>query len=395
VILYTIPSKSARLLARRAISFVVDLAILALFTYAVLDLLYRVEALTPNAVLSMAIVWTWFFYFVLFDWRLEGTPGMLIVGLRLKNAGTGISGFVKCLLRILVTLIVPITIAGRITALVTSKATSFIIWCAALALLAFQPLSIALFGGQSAPDLLLGTGVFPKNASSREYAASLNRNKWLLLVSTSLVAGILLEFAGIPGLGGRFKDIASSNLPGMRTRNSGEAEARVQAALRMSVLKDMPEARDIILEDFKVYSATGALPSATKDQTPDDIACSDSFKLKKRYSIVYAKSSLLTPTFIDALLFKDMVALTGSYTDRPGYLVFEVVKREPFGIFDLERSEDYIFCVTSTNQNELGKMVGLSGVFSPVYSLQFPALLVLGDLERYTAIEKIPIWPPS
>jgi uncharacterized RDD family membrane protein YckC len=104
VILYTIPSKSARILARRAISFVVDLAILALFTYAVLDLLYRVEALTPNAVLSMAIVWTWFFYFVLFDWRFEGTPGMLIVGLRLKNAGNGISGFVKCLLRILVTL---------------------------------------------------------------------------------------------------------------------------------------------------------------------------------------------------------------------------------------------------------------------------------------------------
>lgn len=161
------------------------------------------------------------------------------------------------------------------------------------------------------------------------------------------------------------------------------------------MLKDMPDARDIILEDFEVYSATGELPSATEGQTPDEIACSDSYKLKKRYSIIYAKTNLLTPTFVDAFLFKDMVALTGMYSDRPGYLVFEVVKREPFGLFDLERSEDYIFCVTSTNQNELGKMVGLSQFFSPIYSLQLPALLVLGDLERYTEIEKIPIWPPS
>lgn len=53
----------------------------------------------PNAAFSMAIVWAWFLYFMPFDWRFAGTPGKLIVGLRLRNAGTGVSGFVKYLLR--------------------------------------------------------------------------------------------------------------------------------------------------------------------------------------------------------------------------------------------------------------------------------------------------------
>jgi uncharacterized RDD family membrane protein YckC len=98
-----------------------------LLTYAAVDLLYKVNSLRPNAVLSMIIMWTWFFYFMLFDWRFEGTPGKLIVGLRLKNVGTGASGFIKCLLRSLVALIVPITIVARITGVTTSKTLTSIV----------------------------------------------------------------------------------------------------------------------------------------------------------------------------------------------------------------------------------------------------------------------------
>jgi hypothetical protein len=205
---------------------------------------------------------------------------------------------------------------------------------------------------------------------------------------------MLLTFAGIPGLGARFADIAPDH-PRMRARTSGNAEAREQAALRMLVLKDVPDARDVILEDFKLYSATGELPSDVKDQTLDDLACSNSFKQNKRYAILYAKTNILTPIFINALVFKDMVALTSIYKGRPGYLVFEIVQREPFGAFDIERLEDYTFCVTPANQGGAGKMVAVNQAFSPLSSIQFPGLLVLGDLEKYSAIESIPIWPPS
>ena len=83
----------------------------------------------PNAAFSMAIVWAWFLYFMPFDWRFAGTPGKLIVGLRLRNAGTGVSGFVKYLLRSLATIIVPVAIAGRMTAVFTASRVIGVLEC--------------------------------------------------------------------------------------------------------------------------------------------------------------------------------------------------------------------------------------------------------------------------
>jgi len=368
-------------------SFVVDLAVLTLLTYAILDLLYKAWIIAPSAVVLTVVVWVWFFYFMLFDWRCGGTPGKLIVGLRLKDAGTGTSGFVRCLLRSLVTLLVPITIAGRISAITASKTATFVLWSVALALLAFQPLSIAVSGGQSVPDLLLGTNVLPAGAGPRD-PARLNLKGWLLLVSASLLAGIVLTYSGIPGLGRRFADIFSPDRPGVQTRNSGEMEIREAAALRMLVLKDIPDARDLVLEDFRIYSALGDLPATPRDLNSDELSCANSYRLNKRYAIVYARINPETPTFVQALLFRDLVSLVDKYSDRPGYLVLETVSRQHFGIFDLERVDDLVFCVTETNARSLGDMVGLNASISPLYSLQYPSLLVLADLKTTLSLRR-------
>jgi hypothetical protein len=37
----------------------------------------------------MVIVWTWFFYFVFFEWWFAGTPGILLLGLRLRGCHNG------------------------------------------------------------------------------------------------------------------------------------------------------------------------------------------------------------------------------------------------------------------------------------------------------------------
>jgi len=54
-LLYTIPSKSIRLLATRFVAFVLDLGILALFTYAVGDLLFRYHTVRPSGLLSAGL----------------------------------------------------------------------------------------------------------------------------------------------------------------------------------------------------------------------------------------------------------------------------------------------------------------------------------------------------
>lgn len=393
-LLYTIPSKSIRLLATRFVAFVLDLSVLSLFTYAIGDLLFRYHVVTPSGVLSLVSMWAWFLVFVLFDWRFHGTPGKLLTGLRLKHREMGKLDFVRCLLRSLLILIVPITIAGRITGILTySKTVSFVLWSVALTLLSFLPISMAMSGGQSVVDLLLKIYVLPKRSTSKTYPASLDRRKWLTLVFASLTFGIILAHTSFPGLGGRKIVFQQPSFPERQVIYSGEMETRTAAALRAHMLKD-PISVDPAIEDFKVYSVLGQLPSDVEDQTPATHECMNAFKTKNQYQIIHAKIDRESSIVLKTILLQNLIDLSKLYSGRPGYLVFEVVNRQTFGAFDIEPSEDFIYCLTGTDKQPESTLVGGQASIAILYSLQMPSLLILADLERYAAIEKVPVWPP-
>ncbi len=304
--------------------------------------------------------------------------------------------FVNCLLRSLLILIVPITIAGRITGILTYSTTvSFVLWSAALALLSFLPISIAISGGQSVVDLLLQVYVLPKRSTSKTYLANLDRRKWLFLVFASLTFGTILAYTSFPGLGGRRIEFQPPSFPATQVRYSGEMETRTAAALRAYMLKTpLNYEDDSAIEDFKVYSLLGQLPSTVEDQTPAARECMNSFKVKNRYQVIHAKIDRESIMFAKALLLQNLVNLSSLYSGRPGYLVFEVVNRETFGAFDIESSEDYVYCLTGTDKQPASTLVGGNATISVLYSLQMPSILILADLDRYVAIEKVPIWPP-
>jgi hypothetical protein len=90
----------------------------------------------------MVIVWTWFFYFVFFEWWFAGTPGILLLGLRLRGCHNGkITLAIKCLARNLLTLIVPLTGAGRIQMIPTeSRLGTFAQWSVVTTILSILPL---------------------------------------------------------------------------------------------------------------------------------------------------------------------------------------------------------------------------------------------------------------
>jgi hypothetical protein len=395
VILYTIPIKSIRLLADRLVSFVLDLIILALLTYAVVDLLFKFQVLEPSAALSMTIVWGWFLVFVLCDWRFGGTPGKLILGLRLKDVRSRGRDFIRCFLRSLLTLVVPLAIAGRITAILThSTIASYMLWAIALCLLSFLPLSIAFSGGQSIPDLLLGTAVLPSRVGFNQCPANLNRRDWLLLAVVSFLTGVVLAYTSFPGLGGRTYEFKPPEFPITQVTRSGEAEARIAAGLRSHVLSELPNSV-AALEDFRVISVLGDPPGAATGETPAALACRNSINLNRGYLIVHAKINPQTPTVVKAVLFKDLIGISRLAVGRPGYLVLEISITETFGVFDFESSEAYVLCLTESNGKPEGTLVGAQGTITLPYSLQLPALLMLGDLERYSTIEKVPVWPIS
>jgi hypothetical protein len=154
-----------------------------------------------------------------------------------------------------------------------------------------------------------------------------------------------------------------------------------------------PNNIDSEIEDFKIYTALGKLPGDVVESTPAARECASAFKLSGAYTIVHAKIDRESLTVVKMFLWQNLMGLSPLYSTRPGYLVFEIVNRESFGAFDVESSEDYVFCVAGTGKEAGHQLVGGGAKISILYSLQMPSLLILADLARYSEIEKVPIWP--
>lgn len=391
-LLFTVPIKSIRLLAKRAVAFVLDLAILALFTYAVCDLLFRHQVVKPCGLVSLIVVWAWLFFAIFCDWKFSGTPGKLLLGLRLRSRTTATLDFLKCMLRSLLILFVRITIAGRITSILTYSPTiSFVLWSAALSVLSFLPLSMAISGGQSVVDLLLKTSVLPRR-NLKQYPAGLDRTKWLVLVFASLAFGTGLAYASFPGLGSLGAEFKKPSLPAVEARRSGEDEAATAATLRAYMMRS-PNNIDSEIEVFKLYRVLGKPAGEVLENTPAARECASAFKLAGGYTLIYAGVNRESLTVVKMFLWQNLMSLSPLYSTRPGYLVFEIANRQTFGTFDVEAYEKYTFCVVGTGKEAGQQLVGGSPGIAILYSLQMPSLLFLADLARYSEIERVPIWP--
>jgi RDD family len=390
-ILFTIPIKSVRLLAGRLVAFIVDLTLLGLLTTAVVGLLFKSRAIKPSGIVSMAIVWTWFFFFVLFDWRFSGTPGKLILGLKLRTTSNATATLLKCLARSSLVLLVPLIAGGRILTILTASRLGFFAkWSIGIALLSLFPLSIAFCGGQSLPDLLLGTAVLGERSNANRYPVRLNRQVWLSLLIASLLAGVVSAFTSSMANGNLFPGRELPMPPITTIERTGGEEARIGARLWSYLQEGVPSPNDF-LQDVRVISAIGELPSGSDGMTPA-VPCLEAFKAKKSYTIVREQISSETPTFIKTRLFENFIRTLSLYGERPAFHVFELSTRESFGVFSIESSEDYTFCSVDSEGTPVDSLVDLNGSLGFEGSINELALLFLGDLDTYSQVEKVPIW---
>jgi uncharacterized RDD family membrane protein YckC len=386
-ILFTVPLNSVRLLAKRLVAFVLDLVLLGLFTLAVVGLLFRTEVVKPSAIVSLVVVWAWILLFVLFDWGFAGTPGKLLFGLRLKSRSEGRPSFITCLARDLVILVVSVIGPGRILMMPTATTIgAFAQWSIALALLSFFPLSIVFSGGQSLPDLFLGTLVLTTGSSTIQYPTHLHKRGWLALVVASLLIGVI--FAAAPS-SPVLKKMAPT-APMILVQTSGEREARIAEGLRGFLRPDFPGAEDY-LQEVRVSSVIGELPTAG-DEISAPLACQESFKSTRSYQIVREQISGSTPTIAKTIFFENLIHSSDMYVKRPAFLVFQVASRDSFGVFNIEFSENHAFCLMDSDGKPQNLLVGLSRTFSIPASMSEPTALLLGDLDSYSRVENVPIW---
>lgn len=388
-ILFTVPIKGIRLLARRLVAFILDFVLFGLTTIGVAWLLFETRLTRPSALTSMALVWSWIWLFVLLDWRFAGTPGKKIMGLRLKGRAGESPSFLGCVARNLLTFVVPLSIAGYILSVLTfSKRTQSVEWTLAVSLLSLVPLSIAFSGGQSLPDLLLRLNVVPKRSHEGQFPASLNRRKWLFLVLASLLLGVTYGF--MPGMGDIASDAKQPLFPGHQSRAT-EAEAGVAATLWPRVIAGVQDPEES-LQDLHVYSTFGDLPTRpSKGDLQGAETCQASFK--RSYLTIRLQLAPGAPTMIAYSVFANMVSSLNHFVGRPAFLVLEVSRRRSLGAFDIEVPEDYTLCLTGSNASPENNVVAASSSIRVEGSFNALAWLFLGDLGKYSYVEKCPIYP--
>ncbi len=333
------------------------------------------------------IVWAWILLFVLFDWGFAGTPGKLLFGLRLRSRGEGHPSFITCVARDLVILVVSVIGPGRILMIPTATTLgAFAQWCIALALFSFFPLSIAFSGRQSLPDLFLGTVVLTKRSSTNQYPTRLHKWGWLALVVASLMIGVI--FAAAPSL--PILEKMAPTPPIIDVQKSGEREARIAEGLRGFLRPDFPGAEDY-LRDVRVFSVVGELPTGGGEISAP-LACQESFRSTRSYQIVREQISGSAPTIAKTIFFENLIHSSDMYVKRPAFLVFEVASRDSFGVFNIEFSENHVFCLMDSDGKPQNLLVGLSRTFSIPASISEPTALLLGYLDSYSQVENVPIW---
>ncbi len=388
-ILYFVPIKSVQLFAKRVLAFVVDLALLALFTVGVMDLLYQGAVVEPSAIVSMAIVWSWFLLFVLSDWRLKSTPGKLLVGLRLRRASEGNIDLIKCLARNFLTLAVPIIVSGRLLGIPNtySRMGTIVRLSSGYSLLALLPLSIIFSGGQALPDLLLDIAVLPKRTAINHYPSRLNKKRWLFLFLASTLTGFIIGYAT------SLQAELARRPPIPPLSVTYESESQSSAWLWPRLQAGIPNP-DVFVQNVQVFSASGELPSSIYEAL-EPTPCSISPKALAGFLIVEVQVRLLTPTPLKADLYRnlqDTFSAEVPANKRPGFLLFEISTKRGFGAFTLTSEEDTVLCLAGSDGKPLNSFAFAGEAAVGREAISEVSVLSLGRLEVYSEIEKLPIW---
>jgi uncharacterized RDD family membrane protein YckC len=378
-ILFAIPSKSVRLLATRLVAFAVDFILLALLTVAVVGILFTSQLIEPSSIVSMAIIWSWILLFVFVDWRFSGTPGQLLLGLRLKRKDNTPVDLLGCLARNLLLFVVPLCLAGPVLTYAPDLG-SRVNWSVAVALLAVFPLSVAISGGQSLPDLLLGIVVLPRLADTTHNRAELGGLRWLCLLIGSALAGIIFAF-GTSVYGSLLFERKPPPAPITRYQST-EADTRLAAQLWPYLQMGIREPQRY-LYNVRVITIEGELPDSN-DNVVQIMPFEKAYAAKKTIKLVQAQISSRTSNLMRAALLQNFLAASSlrfPQKQRPAFVLFEFFRKEDFGVFEFRFWDTSILCLMF-NKNEpvdfyvaSDQSLGING------SINEPSILFLGYLD--------------
>jgi hypothetical protein len=181
-----------RFLALRTFAFSIDILFLFVLTIVALPFAYQADG-EPSEFIITCVVWSWFIYFVLFDWRFKGTLGKRMLGLRIDSQTIKFH-FIRIVIRTILTMLLPVLVGIGIGKILNSSPSKFGMAEAIfvrVVLISANFASIVFLGGnQGFADRITHTAVIYENGTSSSYYKHITKRNWLFAYTIPFIGGL-------------------------------------------------------------------------------------------------------------------------------------------------------------------------------------------------------------
>lgn len=389
-LLMTVPVQGIKLCALRAVAFLVDTLFLGALTFVGL-LVYRPQGVYPGAPILMLVVWLWFFYFVIFDWRSATTPGKQLFGLQVISVRNSRLSFCALFVRGIIVLI-PTLLGDGLFGNAYVMTGSFLGMAFGITLMSLIPMSVVMLGGnQGIVDATVGIAIKSggKRVEPWPLRKALRRLPTIFL--SSLALGIFLTFfialahrelpfgrpAGKPALSG---------LEGV-AQNRVVVDPSAVGALWMSLPQGIKSPTSVI-RYIQILEATPNSFSfdPAKSRIYNSLSSKIDFEKYGNIRIIQISLSVTASSLIKLQIMHNLATYLGPsipLSERPKYVILEFLTEYDFGFFRFNSAEDILFSMMISEGRPEDSYAELSGggtFFQLGESLHDVRWLLLGGL---------------
>ena len=324
------------------------------------------------------------------EWQYGGTVGILALGLRIRGASTRRPSLLACVGRNLLTLVVPFILSGKIlsNAALNSSFKLSCQWAIAIAILIFIPISMIFTGGQSLADVLFHTRVLPTRSSGSHVPVAVSGRVWTISAITAILAGAIYGF--MPSMLNT-QVFQKWQSPRNQLQVSSTEDKKTAAGLWPYLQLGIPSG-DVYLRDVHVFSVFGPLPDEKENQVETSV-CQTTYRAKHAYKLVRLQFDDTTPTLLQSYVFSNLFKERLRFTGRPAFLVVQTDVKEHYGIFSIEIVQNHTMCLSGSDAVPENVILGWSATMSSEASFTELSWLFLGDLEKFSMAEHLPIFP--
>ncbi len=354
---YAPPIAGIQLLGRRMLALLTDFLLISIGSFFALFLLQSKDYLEQ---LVMLVVWMAFLYFVLLDWRFNGTLGKKLCGLKVVGIKKTEGSFCKSFIRVFLSLPLPIICCGLLRDILIGDGSSRLRFFLGEAFgefaLYFVPMSIMFLGGnQSIADKIVGVSVQQKWQRIDSNPPKPRPGTWMMLFCSTFIWAFLLSALTYIGVGklaitGLPKQPPAKDFQQVETITDSKMTAPLWAYLPMGLREPTSVVRKI-----ELFTASPNPFTFRAEDSHVAIPLNPEQYLKELKKVRFVRVTLAPymSAVTKMIIVQNFLALgkLSTTTQRPSFALLQLGSEQKYGLFSIGAQENVLICWMGTDTN--------------------------------------------